>query len=270
MILAFPFVTASLDSDAKAFLNTTGATDRAAINFFVKGIKRLGLWDDMVCWPLRSAQNAGTGSTAYSLGGLGAYNGTLVNGPTWGADGVDFTAASSQSISTSAVLQVGASGGVYNTTSGGDRGIFSSRPPTGDWVHGTTLWARENNDSFALVDVGGTGPSRIRATGTPIFGEYVFTQATHTLAGSSVAANTTYRQNKNSRSSGLYVVGTNEAMGTSISAIRIGAGNSGAGFGFFDGPMAFVYVSESIFSSQTQESLFDLYKSTLGQGLGLP
>lgn len=98
MIAGFPFIASSFDPDARAFVQTSGATDRAALNFFVKGIKRLGLWDDMICWPLRSAQNAGTGSTAYSLGGLGAYNGTLVNGPTWGADGISFT-GSSQSVS---------------------------------------------------------------------------------------------------------------------------------------------------------------------------
>ena len=90
MILGFPSLTASFDSDARAFVNTSGATERAAINHFVKGVKRLGLWSSMVCWPLRSTQNAGTGSTAYSLGGMGTYNGTLVNGPTWGADGITF------------------------------------------------------------------------------------------------------------------------------------------------------------------------------------
>jgi hypothetical protein len=96
MIAGFPFIASSMDSDARAFCQVSGAQDRAAINFFVKGIKNLGLYDDMVCWPLRSAQNAGTGSTAYSLGGLGTYDGTLVNGPTWGVDGIDFAAATSQ------------------------------------------------------------------------------------------------------------------------------------------------------------------------------
>jgi hypothetical protein len=91
MIAGFPFIASSFDPDARAFVQTSGATDRAAINHFVKGIRALGLWDDMVCWPLRSAQNAGTGSTAYSLGGLGTYNGTLVNGPTWGVDGITIT-----------------------------------------------------------------------------------------------------------------------------------------------------------------------------------
>jgi len=76
------------DADATAFAAASGATDVAALSAFVKGVKELGLWNSMVCWPLRSSQNAGTGSTAYSLGGLGTLNGTLTNGPTWSADGV--------------------------------------------------------------------------------------------------------------------------------------------------------------------------------------
>jgi hypothetical protein len=266
MIASFPFLASSFDNDARTFINTSGAADRAAINHFVKGIKRIGLWDDMVCWPLRSAQNAGTGSTAYSLGGLGTYNGTLVNGPTWGADGVAFVAASTQSISTSLIAQIGASGGAYNTTGGLNQSLLSNRNDA-IWTDGFTLKARDVSDSFAYVDVAGAA-SRIRATGTPIFGEYIFTQATQTLAGTSTTGDTTFRQNKNARSSGTYVLGSG-AMGTANTALRIGAEQPGA-TSPFNGTIAFVFISESIFSSQTQESLFDLYKSTLGQGLGLP
>ena len=69
--MPLPFHRRRLDPDAADFCRRSGATDRAAINAFVRGVKDLGLWDNMVCWPLRSAQNAGTGTTAYSLGGLG-------------------------------------------------------------------------------------------------------------------------------------------------------------------------------------------------------
>jgi hypothetical protein len=61
------------------------------INKFVVGIKKLGLWDTMVCWPMRSIHNAGTGSTVYSLGGASSgLNGTFFNLPTWGYNGIDF------------------------------------------------------------------------------------------------------------------------------------------------------------------------------------
>ena len=81
------------DADASTYFTTAGVTNTAGrqqISRFVTGIKDLGLYNNMVCWPLRSSQNAGTGTTAYSLGGLGTFNGTLTNGPTWGVDGIIF------------------------------------------------------------------------------------------------------------------------------------------------------------------------------------
>jgi len=57
------------------------------INKFVVGIKKLGLWNSMICWPMRSIHNAGTGSTVYSLGGQGTFNGTMVNGVEWDYNG---------------------------------------------------------------------------------------------------------------------------------------------------------------------------------------
>jgi hypothetical protein len=85
----------AIDSDVLTFVAASGATDIAGLDAFVKGVKDLGLWNSMVAWPLRSSQNAGIGTTAYSLGGLGTFNGTLVSGPTWAADGVENTAANS-------------------------------------------------------------------------------------------------------------------------------------------------------------------------------
>ena len=82
------------DADASTYFTTAGVTNTAGrqqISRFVTGIKDLGLWSSMVCWPLRSSQNAGTGTTAYSLGGLQTANATLVNGSTWTANGTPFT-----------------------------------------------------------------------------------------------------------------------------------------------------------------------------------
>jgi hypothetical protein len=75
---------------------TTTQNSRQLINNFVKGIKSLGLWNSMVCWPLRSSQNASTTLTARSLGGLGTFDGTLASSgalPVWTPDGVTFGAS---------------------------------------------------------------------------------------------------------------------------------------------------------------------------------
>jgi hypothetical protein len=73
------------DADATAFAAASGATDVSNLSAFVKGVKELGLWSNMVCWPLRSSQNAGTGHHGVFAGWVGGvYNGTLTNGPSLG------------------------------------------------------------------------------------------------------------------------------------------------------------------------------------------
>ena len=80
--------------DVQGYLNTcniTSATPRKQLRDFSAGVNDLGLWNSMVCWPLRSSQNYGSGTTAFSLGGLGTYNGVLTDGPVWAADGTGVT-----------------------------------------------------------------------------------------------------------------------------------------------------------------------------------
>jgi len=82
------------DADAASYFVRAGVTDATAksqINAFVKGMKNLGLYNSMVCWPLRSEQNSPSGTTIYSLGGLGIFNGTLVNSPTRASDFMVFS-----------------------------------------------------------------------------------------------------------------------------------------------------------------------------------
>jgi hypothetical protein len=85
---------AGFDADAAAYFDrasVTDATAKAQINAFVKGMKGLGLYNSMVCYPLRSAQNSPSGDTIYSLGGLGVFDGTLENNPTRASDFMVFS-----------------------------------------------------------------------------------------------------------------------------------------------------------------------------------
>jgi hypothetical protein len=87
------------DADVDAFVAASGATDTTVTRQLVAYLKAQSLWANARFYPLKSAQNAGSGSTAYGLGGLTSNNGTLVNSPTWGAGGIAFALASSQYIS---------------------------------------------------------------------------------------------------------------------------------------------------------------------------
>ena len=85
-----------LDADVKAFKEESGATSVGGLNNLVRYLKSESLYDNFVIYPMKSAQNAGSGSTVYGLGGLTSNNMTLVNSPTWGSGGVTFASASSQ------------------------------------------------------------------------------------------------------------------------------------------------------------------------------
>jgi prepilin-type processing-associated H-X9-DG protein len=260
MILSFPFIAASFDADARAFINTSGATDRAAINYFVQGIKRRGLWSSMVCWPLRSSQNAGTGSTAYSLGGLGTYNGTLINGPTWGADGVNFNGTSTYiqnaSLFDNAQGTLAAFAFTNNPISGidGRRLIFfnsgielgatNSSPNIGIEAYNTTApfdgVGRNVNPSTSISGV------RFGAFGVFSNNQSVarYINNGSKLLNSSVATNYTSRQN-----------------------VTIGGRANQL---YWDGSISFTTYSTTRFTDAQVSDFYALYRATLGQGLGLP
>jgi hypothetical protein len=67
--------------------------DVNSVSDFVKGLKILNLWGNVIFWPLRANQNAGSGNIVYSLGGLtgdSRLDGTLISNPIWHTHGIIF------------------------------------------------------------------------------------------------------------------------------------------------------------------------------------
>jgi hypothetical protein len=254
------------DPDALAYCQASGATDFQAINYFVKGIKSLGLWNDMVCWPLRSTQNAGTGSTAYSLGGLGTYNGTLINGPTWGADGITFAAASSQRIDVSTSLVFSPTTVPWNVMAVQNQTIAAASATS--FGRGNVV----NSDRSWLAGVSGGTTSNF------LVSDGVATSSVNIAAGSSLntfAVFQGFSENDFIRLSSNDSVFQTAAARTPNQAtdqtLRIGAvvtTPSGLSSRYFSGKIPFTLFGNSASANST--ALYNLYKSTLGQGLGLP
>ena len=91
--LALPFVRgggAVLDPDTAAFRDASGATQLSGIDAIAKYMRAEGLRNNYRLYPKKSAQNAGSGSTVFGIGGLTANNMTLANSPTWGSSGIAF------------------------------------------------------------------------------------------------------------------------------------------------------------------------------------
>ena len=247
-----------LDRDAREFIQRAGVTDaggRAQLNTFVRGVKNLGLWNSIVCWPLRSSQNAGTGTTAFSLGGLGTHNGTLVDGPTWASDGIDFDGTNDH--------------------------ITTSFNPAFNNITVFTA-AKADNDTTRRVLV-----SQRNNSAAPIEGYNIYSEgsAFGTIRNLTAEVYDTFWRISNAGqitlstwfSAGLYwdksfVTGFRDAqVGTPAAASFTGSRTlvigSNGGF-WWDGRISAVIVVHN--QGNVFASLRSLYRNTLGTGLGLP
>ena len=241
-----------LDRDAREFIQRAGvsnATGRAQLNEFVRGVKALGLWSSMVCWPLRSTQNAGTGTTAFSLGGLGTFNGTLVNGPTWGADGITNSATG---VITNGYADLGGAQAhifVGNSTTASANRAFGTTLSDANtrgirWRDDQQFWG---DGAFRTAVVNLTNAGVFKMAGA-LFNQpqtaFIYlntTQNTMLATGAVLSGNTTLRI--------LNTEGVNQT---------------------YSGTAAFYGLIATSLSASQYLSLNNLYKQTLGTGLGLP
>jgi hypothetical protein len=249
------------DADAVAYFERAGVTDATAkgqINAFVKGIKDLGLYNNMVSWPLRSSQNAGTGTTAYSLGGAGIFNGTLTNGPTWGTDGVIFD-GSNDYISGSSSISTNNTGtifycGIHATMTGSQKGVNINKIELG----------KAESVSFGIEATQLVPPFSTvgRVTQISGFGSGVRYTATGVFIPSSTIMSRFYN-GASKETNGAAVYGAFETDGIFIGTRSPTNSN-------FNGTISVAVYFNSALSDANVLAVHDLYKATLGTGLGLP
>jgi hypothetical protein len=253
------------DADATAFAAASGATDVAALSAFVKGVKELGLWSNMVCWPLRSTQNAGTGTTAYSLGGLGTFNGTLTNGPTWGVDGIDFDG-------TNKSVQIADEVSLRNTrtvfaafrpnSNAYNQVLFSYATVLADGAYAYLVFDGQNfgaiTQGFKMALTRG-GVQSVNSNGSRTIGLGTFRTGGYTATDSTDNVFINGSLESGGARTGLSAL---NATGNPTTRQLFGASSDMVG--------AFVFVSTTTLTNQQFADLTTTYKDTLGQGLGLP
>lgn len=257
-----------LDRDAREYFsraNISSSTARTQINGFVRGLKALGVWPTTVCWALRSSQNAGTGTTAYSFGGLGSFDGTLVSGPTWGANGISCTATNQNvTIPDNVSLYTAKSGlAAFRSTS---TGFNQQLIEVQDGVSSTGWYYL-----FRFQGVSGSGAAGLRmaATRAGLPSGSDNTSRTIDLVNFQTGS---FAQDDTSddllRNGSLEVGGSRTGLAalnaTGPRALRVLFGNSTAMTG------AFAMVSQTRWSNAQALTLHNLYRDTLGAGLGLP
>ena len=258
--------------DVQGYLNTcniTSATPRKQIRDFSAGVNDLGLWNSMVCWPLRSSQNYGSGDTAFSLGGLGTFNGTLVNGPTWGASGITLVASSIQRITASGVNGSHAEGASLFLAFAGSANM-PSFPTMMSW-QGTF----SSNGQIQIARGAGTNTRGQTSTS----GAGSFRDINSNVTASNFRQVITYGISGTAQDiasdDGAFINAPNITTLTTTGTfdrVVIGTRNSPfatAGIST-DGVIAFACLAKAVNLLDFRTSLFSLYKQTLGQGLGLP
>jgi hypothetical protein len=254
------------DLDAVAYIGKVGITDvtaQNAINDFVLGIKNLGLWSSMVCWPLRSTQNKGSGTTVYSLGGYGTYNGTST-GTTWSADGAVFPNNSSYNFintgfnqsfnSSNSCFAVGA----LTSTSSTFRRYIGHASQAASVL--STQMSAANSTSMVTINTWSESVGSDVAISRDL--------STYNWLGISFDYSTG-SNNVNGQVNSTFGTTSRASSNPPTRAFHIGGGQTFQDT--FTGTMSFAaYFPASIVSQANKASLYSLYKTTLGQGLGLP
>ena len=239
-----------LDRDVSEYLSRAGVTDatsRSQLNSFVRGLKSSGLWSSFLCWPLRSTQNVGSSSSVYSLGGLATKTATLIGGPAWGTDGINFSAASTMRMST----------GYTPTATQAAMGTVVKLAATGN-LNGR-LWTS---------DVGGTdrglGFDALAATNfrrlSSTFSATLGTQSTNWTFLAAGGGTTFFAQD------GTRTTETALDLTLPSGELRLGDSNETTR----PATHAFVWWLNRSMSSTEHTDFRTLYKNTLGTGLGLP
>ena len=261
--MPLPIAKTRLDGDAAAYIARSGAQDRAAINAFVRGVKALGLWESMVCWPLRSAQNAGVGDTVYSLGGLGTFNGTRVNGPAWTADGITKANANEQINVTGTNATLRGALSVFacfkSSATADSQRVFNCQ----DGTAGGNYWQTNLSTNLAkqMFVMTTRNAQNAQTTAIDVTGrETLFNYWGAALAGTSAQG---------------FANGTAVAEQTGLAARNPTGTPNVDMIGTFGasqarGTLSFAVALTPTLTSTQMGSLYSLYKSTLGTGLGLP
>jgi len=251
------------DADAQDYFNRVAARGtelsleaKEEVSTFVRELKRMGAWDGLVdAWLLRSTQNVGTGSAVV---GLKSTNGTLVNGPTWGADGMRSSGVASE-VLVDANLNAGSFAAFtlficHAGLTGGAHGGFSSDDTYTPWWSFSHNWYGQAQSGFGVLNTS-AGWVSASVTNPPAYNHAGFQTNQFNLG----AAFTARHQG---------ATGQWPAQGGNMAAAFQPTPNIDLHLGNYQGS-GFKYAFVALFRTEAPD-LHTLYRDTIGQGLGLP
>lgn len=267
--------TGSWDTDASSYFTRVTAansgvdsmlsSEKANINSYINGLKTLDYFDDVVaCWSFRSGQNVGAGNTVVEL--LGNHNGTLVNSPTWTADGITFS-ASNQLITYANNFSLDFTG----RGSLSFLGVYSGM--------GSAVTTYPTYDSFSLIS--SPGGQLVFHVSNGVGGATTFLEQglsfdgqRHYSWGANVSSSGNQSFGWNASNGAILRNGTATLMSSIPTGVQINGNYSLATYARNQGNsrITFILLLDNALSLTNAEmaDINTLYKNTLGQGLALP
>jgi len=254
-----------------AYGKELAGTDVNDVDNFIKGLKQLNLWQNIVCWPMRSIHNIGTGSRVLSMGGYGTFDATLLNSATWSNDGVNRVTAGGDLFSTpvrelgvapishGAVLKnatdLGNNVGYWFTAginvNGRQFGIGNSGSLTAQFLPTFVgLWPPSYHSVITNNHSGGAATPFTRTSR-----HYFSIRLTTGLTGR-FTLNSNFKNQDSAN---------NNWNTSNPQFVRFGAYNTALNL-----TASFVFLSNSLVTDAQDSAMYLLLKQTIGKGLGLP
>ena len=277
-----------LQKETKQYLKRLYAYNRVLeysdiidIDNFIDGCKQFRFWDRMIAFDLRSSHNIGSGSNALSFGGLENPLGILVNSPTWSNNGLSLKYSPSLQcmyalLNKDYVYSHSASLWCTGAGDGGPQQAFYQL-----WL----LQGGYNTLSQSLMLNDSQGGGNVMCAAGPInisngrTNNIANPYHNSTLFSNTIATLDTYnsilRVNnlRSSTSATLAINSTNvtKPLGFDLpNRLQLGGRWSGSAYSF--GVNMTISFCALFSSSLISDNLIfaDLYKTTIGKGLGLP
>lgn len=221
-------------------------------------------WQNLVYWTFRPTQTVAEGTTVQSIGGFGSYPGTLTNGPTWGANGLETNNTGSQHVVTTLEFSYNADSTLLFA------GILSPSASTGRRIFGAP--GGSSGAMLYVLTVSNTTESFrnaifISPTGLNVnLGATEDLSLTHNFFGSSINSSTTTANWTTIRNERTGVGNWSNPANTQ--ALYILKGQTAPDY--WSGSAAFAAYANVTTTAAQLQAMRAAYKRTLGVGLSLP
>jgi hypothetical protein len=265
----------TFDVDTKRYLNRVNTyrqlnglanianTDAVDIDNFIIGLKDLELWADSYIWLLMSQYNVAAGVSLVGLNG-NTPTGTLVNSPIWSSNGIVFLNSAAQRIDIPVTFSFG---DTYT--------LFTSAKLTNIAATNLTVLSFGNSRG-GLIGVSSNGSTLLRNNQWAVDTSSVGAQTSNAVITtnnftSTITANSTSLTHY-ANTTGFGALNGNYRMSSTATLPTIGSLHiSGTTYsGPFNGNIHIAFILKRSIPASAQSSLYNLYKATIGKGLGLP